>query len=169
MGLAADAALTFRIKAALIADEKIGAGKINVNTSDGVVTLEGSVPYEAIRELAEAVARQRGAHQVVNRLQVEHPEFHGESAIIPPDAPAVTAEAGAEPVEEPSLLDRIREALCQDARVNEHLAVVRLESGVAFLSGRQETVQAWEAATEVVLRVPGVVAVENDMEVMPAV
>jgi len=169
MSLVADAALTFKIKAALIADERIGAGNINVNTASGVVTLLGHVPYEAIRELAEAVAIRNGAHQVINELRVDHPEHHAESRIIPDDAPHVTTSAGAEVVEGPSLQEAVHAALTADSRVNEHLVVIQIDNGVAYLSGRQDTIQAWEAVTEIVTHVPGINGVVNDIEVMPSV
>ena len=64
--------------------------------------------------------------------------------------------------------EAVREALEADRRVNEHLVRVHVESGVAYLTGRQDTVDASEAATECAAHVPGIVGVVNDLEVTPS-
>src|SRR4051794_38068613 len=102
MGVLTDVGVTLRIKTALIGDERIGARTIDVDTVDGVVTLRGSVRYEALRELAESIAFDHGAEEVDNQLRVEEPEFEGPIAILPDDVRGVTTPAGAEPVEGPS-------------------------------------------------------------------
>jgi hyperosmotically inducible periplasmic protein len=169
MSLVGDAALTFKIKAALIADERIGAGRINVDTSDGTVTLRGEVPYPAIRELAEAVAIRSGARHVVNELLVRNPSYEADSALIPEDAPHVTTPPGAPVVDEPSAEEAVMAALAADDRVNEHLIRVCVENGIAYLSGRQDNVAARDAAIEVAAHVPGILGVSNDIEVLPSV
>jgi len=50
-----------------------------------------------------------------------------------------------------------------------HAMVVTVEGGIAYLTGRQERVQGSDAATEVAAHVPGVLAVSNDIEMMPGV
>lgn len=164
-----DTGLALKIKAALLADERIGGLDVHVESADGGVTLRGTVDNPAQRELAEAVAVRQGARQVRNELRVR--ESHtADLGYIPADAPRVTAPAGAEVVEEPSLEEEIRRALKADRRVNERLVLVDVDAtGVAYLSGRQDTVQARDAATEAVSRVPGVTAVSNDLEVQPSV
>jgi osmotically-inducible protein OsmY len=169
MSLLADAGLTFKIKAALIADERVHAGDINVNTEDGVVRLQGRVPFEAIRDVAEAVAVRNGAHRVVNELTVENDLFATPSVIIPDDAPHVTASSGAEPVQEAPLVASIKAALATDSRVNEHLINVHVENHMAYLTGRQDTIDQVKLATEIAAHVPGVMAVSNDVEVLPSV
>ena len=70
MGVLEDAILTGKVKAALLLDERIGATGINVNTTDGEVTLEGVVDSEIQRSLAEDMAVLHGAHSVRNVLEV---------------------------------------------------------------------------------------------------
>ena len=53
--------------------------------------------------------------------------------------------------------------------MNEHLIKVQVENHTAFLSGRQGDVDAHHAAIETAAHVPGIVAVEDDIEIMPAV
>jgi len=63
-----DAALTTRVKAALVADESTKAGDISVSSSGGQVTLSGSVPAEQIMR-ADAIARGvDGVTEVINSL-----------------------------------------------------------------------------------------------------
>src|SRR5262245_26318672 len=74
---ASDATVTTAVKNKLAADPTTSAAKINVDTSNGVVTLSGEVPTAAEKAEAERLARNtQGVTQVVNNLSVER----GESA-----------------------------------------------------------------------------------------
>jgi osmotically-inducible protein OsmY len=168
MGVLMDMGMTLRIKAAMIGDERIKARDIHVNAFDGVVTLDGRVPYPALRQVAEDIARRHGARDVVDHLDVDEASFATPSVIIPDDAPRVTTPEGADVVQEPSLEDRIRMALAADPRINEHLIVVRVVNGIAYLSGRQDTIDAARAAIQVAAHVPDVLGVSDDLSVMPA-
>jgi hyperosmotically inducible protein len=67
-----DAALTAKVKAALIDDELTKAGEINVETRQGVVQLAGFVNTDAERDQATAVARGvAGVKSVRNDLQIK--------------------------------------------------------------------------------------------------
>ncbi|HIV69636.1 MAG TPA: BON domain-containing protein [Candidatus Aquabacterium excrementipullorum] len=67
-----DATITTKVNAALAADDKLKATKINVDTKDGQVTLTGVAPdvqsLGRASELAQAVS---GVTNVVNRLTVD--------------------------------------------------------------------------------------------------
>lgn len=66
-----DAALTTQVKAALLAEDDLKSLGINVESTDGVVTLAGEVPNEASVELAESLTRQvKGVRDVHNKLEV---------------------------------------------------------------------------------------------------
>jgi len=169
MSLLQNAELTLKIKTAVIMDERIGAGDINVDTNGSVVTLRGTIPNGALREVAEGIALRHGARQVVNELVLENPAGEEAGASVPEEFPRVTTSAGAPVVEGPSLLEAVEAALAADRRVNEHLLYVKVEDGVAYLTGRQDTVSARDAATEVATHVPGIVGVNNDLEVLASV
>jgi osmotically-inducible protein OsmY len=169
MSLLADAGLTLKIKTALIADEGLGAASINVDTVEGTTFLRGRVPSRELRELAEGIAIRNGAHRVVNELVVEDPSREPPPTLIPDEFPGVDTPAGAPPSERAAAEEAVRAALAADTRVNEHLVRVRVENGTAYLTGRQDTVGARDAATEAAAHVPGIVAVQNDLEVMPSV
>ncbi|MBH2018968.1 MAG: BON domain-containing protein [Burkholderiales bacterium] len=67
-----DMAITTAISAALVKDPEIKVFKINVDTKDGAVTLNGSAPTEAARERAGAIARTfSGVQSVDNKLVVK--------------------------------------------------------------------------------------------------
>jgi osmotically-inducible protein OsmY len=73
------------------------------------------------------------------------------------------------PSERAALEEAVRRALSEDRRVNEKLLQVHVENNTALLSGRQGDVDSHDAAIETAAHVPGVVAVEDDIEIMPAV
>jgi osmotically-inducible protein OsmY len=69
---ATDATITTKINAALAADDKLKALKIDVDTSNGRVVLKGSAPDATSRERATTLARAvDGVVEVDNRLAVE--------------------------------------------------------------------------------------------------
>lgn len=66
-----DASLTGKIKAKMTLDDTVKALNIDVDTSGGIVTLNGTVDNEAQHQRALALARETaGVKQVVDRLQV---------------------------------------------------------------------------------------------------
>jgi hyperosmotically inducible periplasmic protein len=70
-GVVTDAALTSAVKAKLLADPTVGGLKIDVDTSNGVVTLSGSVGTQAEADDAIDLARSTdGVRNVVSKLQV---------------------------------------------------------------------------------------------------
>jgi hyperosmotically inducible periplasmic protein len=68
---AADAAITAKVNAALLADDGLKVMKVDVDTQNGRVTLSGAAPDSAARDRATALARAtEGVSDVDNRLQV---------------------------------------------------------------------------------------------------
>jgi osmotically-inducible protein OsmY len=64
-----DASVTARVKSVLLADAQVKGTKINVDTSNGVVTLGGSVDSASEKARAEQLAQQvDGVKQVHNNL-----------------------------------------------------------------------------------------------------
>src|SRR5215470_9526345 len=69
---ATDTTVTTTVKNKLAADPTTSAARINVDTSNGVVTLSGAVPTAAEKSEAERIARNtQGVTQVVNNITVE--------------------------------------------------------------------------------------------------
>lgn len=66
-----DAAITAAVKAKLAADGDINPFNIDVDTNEGVVTLQGRVEKEAARSKAEEIARETdGVKRVINLVKV---------------------------------------------------------------------------------------------------
>lgn len=67
-----DGWITTKVKAKLIDESALKGSDINVDTSDHVVTLKGSVPSAAGKSRAESIARgTEGVTRVVNQLVVK--------------------------------------------------------------------------------------------------
>jgi osmotically-inducible protein OsmY len=66
-----DAAVTAKVKSALLADPEVNAFKINVDTSQGKVVLKGEIKTLALRKKAESIAKQvNGVRSVDNQLVI---------------------------------------------------------------------------------------------------
>jgi hyperosmotically inducible protein len=66
-----DAAITASVKAKLAADGDINPFNIDVDTNEGVVTLQGRVAKEEARTKAEMLARETdGVRRVINLVKV---------------------------------------------------------------------------------------------------
>jgi osmotically-inducible protein OsmY len=66
-----DAALTTKVKTKFLADDDISGLKIDVDSNNGVVTLTGTVPTAAEKNMALKVAKStEGVKSVVDRLKV---------------------------------------------------------------------------------------------------
>lgn len=67
-----DAALTARVKAALLDDESVEGTQINVNVYEGKVQLSGFADSPAERSSAERIAREvEGVRSVENNIQLK--------------------------------------------------------------------------------------------------
>lgn len=68
-----DAIIATKIKAQLIEAEDLDAAAINVDSSEGVVTLSGFVETEAQKQQAQtlAAAQVGGSQQIVNNIEVK--------------------------------------------------------------------------------------------------
>jgi osmotically-inducible protein OsmY len=66
-----DAQITAKVKAKLVADRASSLVKVNVDTHDGIVRLQGTVPTDADRAEAERLAMgTEGVKSVTNDLKV---------------------------------------------------------------------------------------------------
>jgi hyperosmotically inducible protein len=67
-----DASITAKVKTALVAEPNLSGLAIDVDTSQNVVTLNGTVATDAAREQAERVAKGvEGVKEVKNNLMVK--------------------------------------------------------------------------------------------------
>lgn len=71
-GATGDAVITAKVKSALIADTKVGATGINVDTKSGTVVLRGTVSSAAAKTAAIADAKKmQGVKNVIDQLAVK--------------------------------------------------------------------------------------------------
>lgn len=71
MDLAGDAAITAKVSAGLAQDSALSAIKIDVDTSNGVVTLTGPAPSQESKDRASTIAQGiKGVSSVVNNLTI---------------------------------------------------------------------------------------------------
>ena len=71
-GATADARITAAIKAKLLASHELSAFSISVNTTNGIVTLSGTVPsLEAISKAMLLALETEGVTEVISTLQVK--------------------------------------------------------------------------------------------------
>lgn len=67
-----DTAITASVKAKLAAEQISTVTRIDVDTNQGVVALNGTVQSEAMKMRAEQIARQvKGVRDVVNNLRIQ--------------------------------------------------------------------------------------------------
>ena len=70
--VADDAAVTTKVKAAILAEPGLKSLQINVDTKDAVVTLEGTVDNDSLKQRAVQIANSTtGVRQVVDKLSVK--------------------------------------------------------------------------------------------------
>ena len=121
---APDAWVTTKVKMALLADPDVPGSMVYVDTTDGRVTLHGTVSSAAEKAKAEQIAKGiDGAREVRNQIEV---------AGQPP--------AKTEPVADAELRTRVQQALARDAALADSKIQVRdVESGVVTLAGTAPT------------------------------
>ena len=69
---ASDAAITASVNAGLASDANLSVLKINVDTKDGVVTLNGQAPNAAAKDRASTIAKDvGGVKSVSNQLEIK--------------------------------------------------------------------------------------------------
>ena len=71
-GATGDAVITAKVKSAIIADTKVGATGVNVDTKSGTVVLKGTVSSAAAKDAAVADAKKmQGVKNVIDQLTVK--------------------------------------------------------------------------------------------------
>lgn len=144
-----DAWITTKAKISLLTTEGISSNGIHVDTTDGNVTLHGSVP--SAHEKTKAVAAVRdieGVRQVRNLLQVI------------PESAEKFVEASDDELEA-----RVEQAIEKDQSLEgSSIRVGSVNAGVVLLEGKARTLSAHRRAIEVAARLDGVKRIESNIE-----
>lgn len=146
-----DAALTTKVKAALVTDSKAHAMDVNVESRDGVVQLNGFVGSDAERKSAEHAAHGvKGVRKVENNLEVRK----------------ATRTAGVT-ADDAAIATRVKTALAADSQVSASEVVVEVHNGTVQLGGFVPNGAARKRAGDVAAKVDGVQKVDNSIDVRP--
>jgi hyperosmotically inducible protein len=147
---APDAWITTKVKMALLADPDVPGTTVYVDTTDGRVTLHGTVATAAEKAKAEQVAKGvEGARAVRNQISV---------ATAP-------ADARIEPVADADLRTRVSEALDRDAALEgADIDVKSVDAGIVTLEGKAPTLSDHRRALATTRGVAGVRGVKTEIE-----
>jgi hyperosmotically inducible protein len=151
-----DAAVTAKVKVALVDNDIVEAGEVNVTTYRGVVQLSGFVDSNEEKTQATQAAKSvSGVKDVRNDLKVQ-----GEGTQV------ADRSAGAV-VDDSALTAQVKTALIGDETTKGTQINVETRDGVVQLAGFVNTDAERERATEVARGVSGVKDVRNDLQIKP--
>ena len=123
-----DAGLTGMIKTKLAADDRVRASEINVDTTNGVVTLTGNVDSQEARDAAVQLAKETsGVRDVKDMISVRVGSETG-------DAPEPSRTVG-ERVDDAGITMRVKARFLDDPVVKGLQIDVDTRDGVVFLTG----------------------------------
>ena len=157
-----DAWLTAKIQSKYFMDSDVKGHDINVDTQNGVVTLNGTVDNEAQRTQAVAIARNTdGVKNVTDSLRIEMP------------ADATAANKAMKPVHQiPNEIDndewittKVRSRFFIDPNVKNMNVDVDTKNGVVTLKGEVQDQAARTAAEAIAKQIDGVKSVKNQLTV----
>lgn len=160
-----DATLTATVKSKLAADRDTSALSINVDTSNSVVTLNGTVASATEKSRAEQIAKNtEGVAKVVNNLTVrtETARDTGEISASPSASASPHAtEAGrttGEVISDATILTKIKTQILAEGIVGTNVDV---KDGVVMLKGDVESAKEKSQAEEIAKKTDGVKSVKN--------
>jgi osmotically-inducible protein OsmY len=153
-----DAGITARVQSKFFLDDRVKARGIAVSTSNGTVTLDGSVSSESERQHALSIARSvDGVQDVTDKLQV--------AAATTAAAGAVTsASTGTGPVdrlEDAWVTTKIQSKYFMDDVVKGRRVNVTTQNGVVTLSGQVHSQAEKQRAEALARETEGVARVQN--------
>jgi hyperosmotically inducible protein len=151
-----DGVVTAKVKAALIDNDIVEAGEVNVTTYRGVVQLSGFVDSNEEKTQATQAAKSvSGVKEVRNDLKVQ-----GEGT-------KVADRSAGDVVDDSTLTAQVKTALIGDEMTKGSQINVETRDGVVQLAGFVNTDAERDRATQVVRGVAGVKDVRNDLEIKP--
>ncbi|BCA55706.1 hypothetical protein W02_28460 [Nitrospira sp. KM1] len=152
-----DAVITSSIKGRLMNDRQINASQIAVDTQQGIVSLNGSVPSPDHKFRAETLSREiPGVRQVVNNLQV------------PPVPPATGIVPSSGLIQnDPLITATVKERLTTDRIANLARVHVDTTEGTVYLNGVVPSSGHKVRAEQIARDVSGVTQVVNNLQVQP--
>ncbi|MBD3343957.1 MAG: BON domain-containing protein [Chitinivibrionales bacterium] len=140
-----DQNITLAVETDLSTDNAVAAHLIDVETSDGYVTLSGTVDNILAKERAAKLARSiKGVKGVINTITV-NPVYRSDIAIR----------------------NNVNAVLLFDKATESYEITVSVDTGKVFLDGTVQSLAERKIAEKAAKSVTGVVAVENNIDVVP--
>jgi hyperosmotically inducible periplasmic protein len=150
-GISGDARTTANVKTALGLSKRVAPFNIGVQTTDGVVTLNGQVSSEGVKSLAGEIASETaGVKEVNNEILVDR-------AAQPPTESAL--------VDDLEIKTAILEALSRSQELAGKKIDVKVENRMVLLSGSVDTPAQRNGAAQAAGAVDGVGGVTNELAV----
>ena len=159
-----DTAITTKVKAKLIADNRTKTTKISVETNNGIVTLGGKARSAKAKEAAETIAKGvDGVKSVVNDIAIGvRTESIGHKA-------EKAADATGEAVSDTWITTKVKSSLLTDSKIKDGDVSVTTTDGVVALTGTVPTSSQKEHATTSIKKIKGVKSVDSTgLTVAPA-
>ncbi|AXK38278.1 molecular chaperone OsmY [Crenobacter cavernae] len=145
-----DAAITAKVKAALVADKAVKGTGISVETKDNVVQLSGFVDSQKQAwRAAEVAARVEGVHAVMNDLHLK----------------AKKGQSAGEYLSDAAITSKVKAGLLADQGLKSTAISVKTDNGRVQLSGFVANQDQAKRAEAIVKNVKNVKAVKNDLHV----
>jgi len=149
-----DAAITSSVNAVLTTDRNMNASRIDVETRQGLVSLNGVVPSPDQKLRAELLTQDiKGVRQVVNNLQVS----------TSPPTPSLSTPTQNDPM----ITATIKDKLMTDRVANLARVHVDTTEGIVYLNGAVPSTDHKLRAEQVAREVRGVTQVVNNLQVQP--
>ena len=154
---ATDAGITGTVKTKLAADDRVKASEINVDTTNGVVTLTGNVDDQEARDRAVQLARATsGVRDVKDMISVRVGSESGEA----PDPNRTLGEH----IDDAGITMRVKGRLLDDPLVKGLKIDVDTRDGVVFLTGSVPGDAERKQAIELARTTEGVKNVEANFQ-----
>jgi hyperosmotically inducible periplasmic protein len=152
-----DAGITGLVKTKLAADGKVSASEINVDTTDGVVTLTGNVDSQEAKDQALKLAKETsGVRDVKDMIAVRTGSQSGE-------APNPNLTVG-EHIDDAGITMRVKARLLDDPVVKGLKIDVDTRDGVVFLTGSVTSDAERKQAIELARTTEGVKDVQANFQ-----
>jgi osmotically-inducible protein OsmY len=162
-----DERLATYVQARYQADSSIRASDISVSTTNGVVTLRGTLPDESARERAVALAREvEGVRTVDNQLQLANPGGADSATTSKPVETSSTPRASAESVMPGWITTKIQAQYFVNPEVKPwNIDVTTSSDGAVTLRGEVEEAADREEAGRIARETEGVARVDNQLRI----
>jgi hyperosmotically inducible protein len=168
IGRTDDASVTAFVQSKYFLDDDLKGRHIQVDTSNGVMTLHGDVASDNERAKALLLARTTpGVERVEDALTVDASLTSGSGAGSTPSQPAAASPAPASPAQsaDAALTDKLKTRLTSEPQLKAGSVDVTVRDGVALVDGTLPTAAAKQRALSLVRATDGVVQVIDRVKI----